>query len=584
MRLLLTFARLYPWQSAIMLLAQFLAGIAEGVSLSALLPLVSVAIGAETQAPMAIPGGGSESAGGLEARVTDTLNALGLPPTIGILLVVIVLGIVLKNLLLLFAKNQVGYTAAQVTTQLRLALLRAVLSTRWEYFLHQPIGRLANSMGTEALRASQAYINGAMVIALLIQTAIYTGVALLVSWQATLTGLGAGAVILSLSHFLVKMSKRAGKSQTKLLISLLARLTDTLQSVKPLKAMARENLVDGVLAGETYKLNQALQREAFSGAALESAQEPMLAVVISVGIYVALTYWEMPLATVMVLVLVLAKVLTHMGKVQKQVQKMVIGESAFWSLQTTIQEAEQARESSVGTECPKLESGIRLDRIRFAYDGDKPVLKNLSLEIPVGSLTTLVGVSGAGKTTVIDLIVGLVRPQSGEIFIDNVPIVRVDLRKWRRKIGYVPQETLLLHDTVFNNVTLGDPELDVRDAERALGAAGAWDFIAALPEGMFSVVGERGAKLSGGQRQRIMIARALVHRPCLLILDEATSALDPQSEAAISDTLEQLRGELTILAVSHQPAMIKAADRVYRLQNGVASLGSSGRVLGTLST
>jgi ATP-binding cassette subfamily C protein len=459
-----------------------------------------------------------------------------------------------------------------------------VLSTRWEYFLHQPIGRLANSMGTEALRASQAYINGALVIALLIQTAIYTGVALLVSWQATLTGLGAGAVILSLSHFLVKMSKRAGKSQTKLLISLLARLTDTLQSVKPLKAMARENLADGVLEGETNKLNRALQREAFSGAALESAQEPMLAVVISAGIYVALIYWKMPLATVMVLVLVLAKVLTHMGKVQKQVQKMVIGESAFWSLQTTIQEAEQARESSVGMVCPRLETGIRLDRIRFAYGGDKPVLKNLSLEIPANSLTTLVGVSGAGKTTVIDLIAGLVRPQSGEIFIDNVPLDKVDLRKWRRKIGYVPQENLLLHDTVFNNVTLGDPELDVQNAEYALRAAGAWDFVANLPEGIYSVVGERGTKLSGGQRQRIMIARALVHRPCFLILDEATSALDPQSEAAISDTLEQLRGELTILAVSHQPAMIKAADRVYRLQNGVASLGSNGRVLSTLST
>ncbi len=571
MRLLISFFRLYPWQSAIMLFALLLAGLAESVSLSALLPLINVAIGAESGAAESPAASTKGQGNDFEARVIEVLTNLGLSPTLGVLLTIIVVGVLFKNVLLLFAKKQVGYTAAQVTTHLRLALLRAILSSRWEYFLHQPIGRLANSMASEAIRVSQAYESSAMVLAMLIQTAVYTVVALLVSWQATLIGLGAGVVILLLSHFLVRMSKRAGKSQTKLFTSLLARLTDTLQSVKPLKAMARENLADGVLAAETNKLNRALQREAFSKAALEAAQEPMMAVVLAFGIYTALNHWEMPVATVTVLILVLARVLARLGKVQKQYQKMVVGESAFWSLQAAIRNAEEARESSAGTETPRLKSGICLDRVCFAY-GNKAVLKNLSLEVPVGSLTTLVGVSGVGKTTVIDLITGLVRPQSGEIFIDNVPLVQTDLRCWRRKIGYVPQENLLLHDTVFNNVTLSDPELDDRDTETALRAAGAWEFVAALPDGIQSAVGERGAKLSGGQRQRIMIARALAHRPRLLILDEATSALDPQSEAAISKTLEQLRGKLTILAISHQPAMINVADRVYRLQDGVATL------------
>ena len=170
------------------------------------------------------------------------------------------------------------------------------------------------------------------------------------------------------------------------------------------------------------------------------------------------------------------------------------------------------------------------------------------------------------------LIIGLLRPQRGQIWIDDLSFETVDIRTWRRVIGYVPQETLLLHDTVMRNVTLGDPESSEKDVENALRAAGAWGFVSALPQGMHSTVGERGGKLSGGQRQRIAIARALVHKPVLLILDEATSGLDPESEASICDTLRQLRGKLTILAISHQPALVNVADRAYRVQDGEALL------------
>jgi ATP-binding cassette subfamily C protein len=162
----------------------------------------------------------------------------------------------------------------------------------------------------------------------------------------------------------------------------------------------------------------------------------------------------------------------------------------------------------------------------------------------------------------------LLRPQQGEVWIDDVPLAEVNLKSWRRMIGYIPQETILLHDTVLNNVTLGDPDLSATDVQDALRAAGAWEFVNSMPQAMQSMVGERGGKLSGGQRQRIAIARALVHKPKLLILDEATSGLDPESEAAVCDTLQQLRGELTILAISHQSALVKIADKAYRIQDG----------------
>jgi ATP-binding cassette subfamily C protein len=400
---------------------------------------------------------------------------------------------------------------------------------------------------------------------------VYTGVALLVSWQATVAALLVGLLILTVSHGLIRMARQAGKRQTKLLKSLLTRLTDTLQSVKPLKAMARENLADSILRAETSQLNRALQGEVFSNEALKAAQEPMFAVVIAIGIYLALTYWGLPFATVMTLAVILGRVIAYMGKVQRQYQKVTVCESAFWSLQATIHEAEQEREVTSGNLAPTLTEGIRLENVCLAY-GEQVVFRELTVTIPAGSLTTLVGPSGVGKTTIIDLITGLLRPQQGEVFIDDLPLAEVDLRGWRRMVGYVPQENLLLHDTVLNNITLGDPELKESDAEYALRAAGAWEFVASMSHGLKSNVGERGTKLSGGQRQRIMIARALVHRPRFLILDEATSSLDPDSTLAICDTLRALRGQLTILAVSHQPILVEAADRVYRLQKGSAAL------------
>lgn len=202
--------------------------------------------------------------------------------------------------------------------------------------------------------------------------------------------------------------------------------------------------------------------------------------------------------------------------------------------------------------------------ISFAF-GDNQVLENISMEVPANQVTVIMGVSGVGKTTLTDLLLGLYRPDEGEILIDGIPLEQIDLHAWRAMIGYVPQELILFHDTVLANVTLGDESLSAERAQAALEAADAWEFVSALPEGMMTHVGERGAKLSGGQRQRIALARALVHNPALLILDEVTSALDPETEAAICRNIRDLADSVTILAITHRPAWVDAADRVYEL-------------------
>jgi ATP-binding cassette subfamily C protein len=389
----------------------------------------------------------------------------------------------------------------------------------------------------------------------------------MVMWQAALFSFLMGLLIYLVLGRLVKMARGAGKRQTKFTRLMVGRLTDTLLSVKPLKSMGREGLVDTVLVSETKNINRALRREVVSAEILAAAQEVLFTLVLVVGIYISLVKWELPITTVMVLGFLLFRVLKKTGRVQRSYQKMVIGESAYWSIQEVIKKAELAREHSGGERAPTLEQGIELRDVCFSYQ-DKKILEQMNFTIPAGSFTAIIGPSGSGKTTILDLTIGLLQPDSGALLVDAVPLREIDMHGWRRTIGYVPQETVLLHDSVFSNVALGDPGVNEADVIVALQQAGAWTFVEQLAEGIHSFVGERGGKLSGGQRQRIMIARALVHHPRLLILDEATTALDPQSEAAICETLRKLRGEQTILAISHQPALLDAADRAYRLQDG----------------
>ncbi len=565
MRLIITFFKAYPSQSIITLIAMLLAGIAEGFGLTMLLPLLGMVI--KTTSGAGSLAGFSHSS--LEKFVTGFFAAVGLRPTIGVLLAFFVGCIIATALLSLLANKKVGYMVAQVATDLRLDLIRALFATRWEYYVHQPIGMYTNAFATEANRAADAYLFGIRVIALLLRTAVYAVVALLMAWKETLIALAAGFIILYILRRLVTKAKKAGQRQTSLLNSLLALLTDTLQSIKPLKAMAREAMADLVLQKETKKLNRVLQKQVFSKEALKALQEPLITIFFAFGLYVAMIWWHVPLATVLTMAFMLVKILKSLQNAQKEHQTMVIAESAYWSLLSRIQENEREQEDLGGLIEPVFNDSIRLHNVNFSY-GDKPILTNISLDFPKGTFSAIIGPSGAGKTTIVDLITGLLSPQTGQVWIDERDLAAVNLRSWRHMIGYVPQETLLLHDTVRLNVTLGDTRFTDNDVEDALRAAGAWDFVTEMKSGIDTVVGERGSRLSGGQRQRITIARALVHKPKLLILDEATSALDPVSEAAICATLSQLRGTLTILAISHQTAILDAAERAYRLDGGCA--------------
>ena len=560
MLFLFSFFRSYPVPSITMLLSLLLAGVVEGFGLVTMLPLLSIIVG-NFRGGENVSGIADNRAGQVVVKV---LSLVGLQPTVSTLLAVIVLAILLKSVLVLLAKKKVGYTVAMASTDLRLKLIDALLAARWGYFVGQPVGSFANAVATEAMRASNAYLAGSTMLAKLLQASVYIAVSLIVSWKATTVSLLAGLLFLVLFTRLIRKARKAGGKQTLLLKKLLSQLTDSMQSIKPLKAMAREHLAKAIMVEETNRLNRALRKQVFSKEALKAFQEPMITIILVVGLYFSLGHFKIPMAEIMILIFLLARILFQLGRVQQQYQKMVIFESAYWSLMDKIKEAEKEREPVQKGVVPDLKRGIRLENVFFSYQ-EKPIFKNLNIEFPCRSFTALVGTSGVGKTTIADLITGLYRPQHGEVYIDDIPMSKIDLRQWRNMIGYVPQDPLLVHDSVYANITFGDDAFSEHDVEEALKAAGAWDFVSSMPQGMHSSVGERGGRLSGGQRQRLAIARALVHKPKLLILDEATSALDPESEAAICRTLQELRHKLIVLAISHQPAMVEVADRTYRI-------------------
>jgi ATP-binding cassette subfamily C protein len=354
----------------------------------------------------------------------------------------------------------------------------------------------------------------------------------------------------------------------RVLQSVTETMTDGMGGIKPLKAMNRDYLLAPLLSSETRNLEFLQYRLFIVSAIPQILRGPIIVSIMALGLYIVVNQALLPVVSVIPLALLFQRSAQQFGATQTAYQSIKKMEPFLVGLETNISKADSMREDWQGKCEPNFVKEIKFNNVVFAYD-NKVILNKSSLSIKKNEFIALVGPSGTGKTTLLDILIGLHIPASGELLIDGINLLDIDIKKWRSSIGYVPQDLFLFHDTIANNISLGDPAINNSMIEDALKSAGAWEFVSELPDSLQTSIGERGLKLSGGQRQRISIARALVSEPQLLILDEATTALDPKTEKNILSTLSKLSEKgITIVAVSHQSVVLDVAEKAYRLNNG----------------
>lgn len=545
-----------PW---LVVTCLVLASVAEIMSMSAMLPALLAVSGESSSLPPAF-----------KTVIDATLAMTGLPETIAGFTIAIVVMLILRTILLGLALTYAGFSIANVSTKLREDLLNAMFDTRWRYFVDHRAGRIANTISVDATRAGQAYLESAKFVAAVIQGIGYLAFAMMASFKFAIAGVIAGAIIVAGMGKLIAVSRRAGKRQTESTSQLVTIVADALNNIKPIKSMARTVPFIAMFGSNLQALNKSIKLQVLATQGLDRGNDIIISVLIGVGFFLAVGVWEITLASVTVVGIIAFQSISVVRRLQRFLQRGAELEASYHAVHDMSEKLTREAERVGGAQNITLDDGCTFDDVTFAHE-DRPTVENVSLFIPSGKITVLQGPSGAGKTTIVDLLLGLHEPASGHITIDGRPLDQLSLKAWRSHIGYVPQELSLLHSSLRDNIALGNTDLSDEDIVEALRLADAEDFVNSLPDGLDSNAGEMGGRLSGGQRQRIALARALVGRPKLLILDEVTSALDPETEASICSNALELAGEFTIIAITHRPAWSKIADRLYKVENGAAS-------------
>jgi ATP-binding cassette, subfamily C, bacterial len=498
--------------------------------------------------------------GALGAAVLDRLHV---PHGMGNILLCIAAALCLKSLLTFAAMNFVSSSVAQVGLNLRRRLLDAMMKADLRFFTVQHPGRIANTLVNEVFNAAGAYNQAALAVAELLKLATIMTIACLISGWLLVAALLAATFTAYVLGLLVRLRSHAKLGQYEVSDELLRRTQDIFANIKALKGMDRTAPSRRLIEGGMAKLKQEVHRGQTMRHTINAAQDILMALALCGGIYACIAWLGIGTAELLVLAtlfLFMTNALRLLQGLQQNFSELL---PSFTACEDILAEAGRHAEADTGHKPARLDTGIVFDRVGFSY-GKRTVLDGVSFEIKAGTIAVFEGVSGAGKTTTIDLIIGFHTPQSGNVLVDGVPLREISAGEWRSAIGYVPQELVLADGSILDNITLGDARIGRDAVLEAIELAGLGDFVRSLPEGVDSPVGVVGGKLSGGQRQRISLARALVCKPRLLILDEVTSALDLETEQQICTRLAGLSPPATIIAITHRPAWSAIAGTILR--------------------
>ena len=559
-----------------------LAVLVESLGITLVLPLIA-SLGMEGGGGPPVESTGANQLSGLVAQLVATLGLEG--STIGIITVIGIL-VGAKGLIRFGADAYGSVLSAQLEREIKGKIFDAYSRMNFSYYTARNTGHFINIINSQVPRLIQTFSAYKTFLVALLTTTGYLTVAFLVDWRFALMALVFGGAVLiifrRLNVYVGRLSRQTATENGKLS----GFLVQCLQSYKYVASTGTIGPLKQNIHRSIYRLTRYARNQGLASAFTGAAREPVSIITILVVLVVQIHFFQSSIAAIMVSLILLYRAMGQIMLLQGTWQNMMNQVGSLEIVEEEFGRVNAEQEASGARELPPFSREIRLQGVAYRYSANLPdVLRDITLTIPACSTVALVGPSGAGKSTLVDLLTLLLKPTDGSLSIDGVAADEVNLQSWRSQIGYVSQDTVVFDDSIANNIGLwtGNYNEDPNFADKVIAAAeaaNACEFIEALPNGFKTVVGDRGVRLSGGQKQRLFIARELFKRPHLLILDEATSALDSESERAIKESVDRLKGETTVVIIAHRLSTIKNADSVCVLENGqVIEKGSYGELL-----
>lgn len=531
----------------------------EGAGIGLIIPMLSIIAGQQDNA----------GASGLSAIFEQVGSGFDDEERLMVISVVVLVLITLKNILAFANTILTNFIYGKASHAIRSALADQLLKIGYPFFLQQSPGRLLNIISNESWRASDAIQTVLAATVNASAAVILLGFLLLLSWQMTLC-VALGLVLVQLAHAVLSASlKTPSRTVTSLNSELAARMLHLVHAGRLIRVFGQE-------LREKAGFDAASDAVRKAGFVLQIRQGalPPLTEVLHSALFLAavVSAWVLGVSfpVIVAFVVLLYRLQPHMRALQLAWSQMQGWSGSLEEVRWLLDSSDKPPPPTGDEPARGLRQQIKFDGVTFKYpgSGERPVvLRAATFEIRKGCSTAIIGRSGTGKTTIVNLLCRFVEPDQGHILVDGVPLDKIDPTQWRCQIALASQDLELVDGTILENITYGE-SASISHTERAARLAEAHEFIEKLPQGYETIVGYRGASLSAGQRQRIALARALVRDPEILILDEATNAMDGLSEAAIVETLRSRAGRRTTIVISHHRSTISFCDDVVILGEG----------------
>lgn len=552
--------KLMPKNVALTLTLMVFLSLNEAVSLLILVPLLQL-VGLDV---------GQGSMGQISVYISTFFGYLGLKPTLISVLALYVLVISISALLTRYQSIKTSQIQYEFAAHLRKRLYNAITNSSWLFFSRMKASNFAHALTNEIDRISVGTGQFLTFLASIMILIVYIVFALQLAGIYTAVIFAVGVVILLVLRRRVSKSRSRGEEITTTTRDLYYSIMQHLDGMKTIKSYGMQDENIKVFSEQSDQVARNYLESIHTYVDVKLLFDIGTVVVLSVMVYFLIEIVKLPTATLFLLIYLFVRMIPQFSTIQRAYQYFINMLPAFSNVIKLEKECQENSEvPGEIDEKIKLEKEIKFEDVRFSYIGeDHFTIPGLNLSIPAGKTTAIAGPSGAGKSTVADLVMGLIKPEKGEITVDGVRVTEDSLSSWRNNIGYIAQETFLFNESIRFNLKQACPDASQEDIMEVLKLSAAYEFVMKLPEGLDTVIGDRGVRLSGGERQRLALARALLRKPSLLIMDEATSNLDLENEKKIIRAIDGLHGEMTILVIAHRISTIKNADNIYLIDCG----------------